>query len=422
VFSIYTIVQLQGLKRLQTEIIDRNRTDSLLLLRIQNDLHALGTALRDMVDSSEPYPLTAWRSQFQRIRVELEDAVAREAGVAPATRTPDQATYLRTSLLQFWDALDRVFTVAAGDEDAAKAQIRLSLEARHDALTSAVARLLVQNHDREQAAAAQVQEIYRRVERNVYIFLVAMLLVVALTSVHLFRYNRRVFRQVTTLSERRSELAQQLLSAQENTLRSVSRELHDDFGQTLTAVGMLLQRAQRTLGTAQETLRRDLHDVHEVLQAMLDKMRSLSHALHPVILDELGLEGALETYIPTFEARTGISIHFVKSGQHWSLDREHATHVYRVLQEALNNVVRHSGAKHVEVRLTLAAPWAVLEVEDDGSGLTEGGALGMGFVSMRERAELLNGRIEFLQGRSGGALIRLTVPLETEVLNVRAAV
>jgi two-component system sensor histidine kinase UhpB len=155
---------------------------------------------------------------------------------------------------------------------------------------------------------------------------------------------------------------------------------------------------------------------------MLDKMRSLSHALHPVILDEMGLEGALETYIPAFEARTGISVRFVKSGEPWIADREQATHVYRVFQEALNNVARHSGAKHVEVRLTLSAPWAVLDIEDDGSGLRGSGGLGMGFVSMRERAELLNGRIEFLEGAMGGALIRLTVPLESEVFNARAAV
>ncbi len=94
VFSLYTIAQLRGLTRLQNEIIDRNRTDSLLLLRIQNNLNALGTAMRDMVDSSEPYPLTAWRSQFQRIRADLEDAVVREAsvGAGKPDRRSDQVS------------------------------------------------------------------------------------------------------------------------------------------------------------------------------------------------------------------------------------------------------------------------------------------------------------------------------------------
>jgi signal transduction histidine kinase len=421
-FSGYTVLQLRSLTRLQTEIIDRNRTDSLLLLRIQNNLNALGTAMRDMVDSSEPYPLSAWRSQFARIRGDLEDAIAREGEVAPASRTSDQSRYLAAAMDQFWDALDRIFVLAATNETEAKARIRLSLQPRHEALTSAVARLLVQNHDREQAAAAETQQIYARVERNVYIFLFATLAVIGITSVHLLRYNRRVFDQVSSLSERRSELAQQLISAQDSTLRSLSRELHDEFGQTLTAVGMALERVYRSVDPARQALRRELHDVHEAVQSMLDKMRSLSHSLHPVILNELGLEGALETYIPTFESRTGIAVRFVRSGQTRAVDRETATHVYRVFQEALNNAARHSGATCIEVRLALSASSAVLEVEDDGAGFRERTGLGMGMVSMRERAEILNGAIEFLEGSRGGALIRLTVPLEPEVAHAGTAV
>ena len=80
-------------------------------------------------------------------------------------------------------------------------------------------------------------------ERNVYLFLAAMLVLILLTSLYLVQYNRRMFDQVAALSARRSELAQQLISMQENTFRSISRELHDDFGQILTAIGAMLQRA-----------------------------------------------------------------------------------------------------------------------------------------------------------------------------------
>ena len=80
IYAGYTIMQLRGLRKLQAETIDRNRVDSLLLLRIQNDLNAVSLAMRDMLDSSEPYPLTAWQAQFARLRVDLEDALAREAG------------------------------------------------------------------------------------------------------------------------------------------------------------------------------------------------------------------------------------------------------------------------------------------------------------------------------------------------------
>src|SRR5690242_4607459 len=129
VYSGYAIAQLHGLEQLQTGIIDRNRADSLLLLRIQNNLSSLGLAMRDMLDGSEPYPLTAWQAQFRRIRNDLEDAFARE----PRNGGPGDRNYITASLDQFWDALDGVFALArSGDETEARALIRLSLQARQE--------------------------------------------------------------------------------------------------------------------------------------------------------------------------------------------------------------------------------------------------------------------------------------------------
>ncbi len=108
-----------------------------------------------------------------------------------------------------------------------------------------MARLLVQNNEIEQQAGARIRGVYAGVERNVYLFVAAMLVLILLTSLYLVHYNRRLFQEVATLSARRSELAQQLIAMQENTFRSISRDLHDDFGQILTAVGTMLQRAGR---------------------------------------------------------------------------------------------------------------------------------------------------------------------------------
>jgi len=100
-YSGYTVVQLHGLESLQGGIIDRNRADSLLLLRIQNNLNSLALAMRDMLDGSEPYPLTAWRGQFRRMRTDLEDAIAREALSSPLDRDAEQRRYLSDSLNQY---------------------------------------------------------------------------------------------------------------------------------------------------------------------------------------------------------------------------------------------------------------------------------------------------------------------------------
>jgi signal transduction histidine kinase len=408
-YSGYTISQMRGLRRLQTESIDRNRRDSLLLLRIQNNLNTLGLAMRDMLDASEPYPLTAWQPQFRRLRADLEDAVTRESKFSPGDRTNDQSRFLATSMAQFWDALDRIFKL---DEEEARAQIRLSQQARQAALSTAVSRLLVQNNEAEERATAETEQIYARVERNVYLLVAAMLVVVAVTGIYLVQYNRRIFHRVAELSERRSELAQQLITMQENTLRYISRELHDEFGQILTAIGAMLQRAGKLDAHA---LADELREVREIVQSSLEKVRALSQELHPVVLDEAGLESALDTYLPTFEKRTGIEVEYEKAGESRTFDHSVAIHVYRVLQEALNNVARHSQSKHAGVRLTFAPDSVVLEVEDDGIGFQHSnGTLGMGLISMRERAEIVKGRIEFLDRTGGGALIRLTVPVSEE--------
>ncbi len=414
VYSGYTIVQLRTLRRLQAETIDRNRMDSLLLLRIQNNLNLLGLTMRDMLDASEPYPLMAWQGQFKRIRYDLDDALAREEKVAAGDS--EQRRYLASSVAQFWDAVDRILALAqGGQEQEARTRIRLSLQARQATLSTAVARLLVQNNESEQQAAAQAQDIYARVERNVYLFLTAMLVLVVATSLYLVNYNRRMFEQVATLSERRSELARQLISIQENTFRYISRELHDDFGQILTAIGAMLQRANRRAATADAPIRADVEEVREIVQSTLDKVRTLSQALHPVVLDDAGLEGALNVYLPGFERQTGIEIDYQKVGPSRPVDRDVAIHLYRVLQEALNNVARHSKSVHASVRLHYRPDSMVLEVEDRGVGLNQrGDSQGMGLTSMRERSELVNGRLDLLEGSAGGLLVRLTVPLEEE--------
>ena len=118
VYSFYTRSQLSGLRTLQSEMVDRNRRDSLELLRVQNDLNLLGLAMRDMLDAREPYPLTAWSAQFERIHEDLDAALKLEASVSPAARTADQRQFLNQSVAQFWDAAARMFELAGAGKEA----------------------------------------------------------------------------------------------------------------------------------------------------------------------------------------------------------------------------------------------------------------------------------------------------------------
>jgi signal transduction histidine kinase len=408
----YMTRQIAGLRALQSELIDRSRRDSLQLLRIQNDLHSLAITMRDVLDLRQGQSLTSWSAEFQRLRLDLEDGFRLEAQLAPAQRTPEQREYLHASAAQFWAAIDQAFDLAAdGKEGPAHEQIRQSLQ-RQAALNVGVARLLVENNDNEKQATIRIGEIYDRVQGQVYRFLAATVVAILLTSLYLMLANRRLFAQLARLSEQRRDLAQKLISAQESTLRSISLELHDEFGQILTAIGSMLRRA-RNHAPEGSPLVTELREAGEVAQSALQHVRGLSQALHPVMLDEAGLERTLDWYLPAVERQNGVAIHYEKTGAPFPVGGGTAVHVYRILQEALNNVARHSGAKQAWVRLRFQTGALELEVEDHGTGIeVQPGKRGLGLVALRERAQLLNGAVEFLRPNEGGTLVRLKVPVE----------
>jgi signal transduction histidine kinase len=411
-YTYYINRQMTSLRALQSELVDRNRRDSLQLLRVQNNLNQLGLAMRDMLDDDHSYPLVAWTAQFERIRGDLDDALKRQAELGATRLTPDRDR-LTDSLAEFWDAVDRTFALAAeGKNDAARTQVSLSLQARQAALGTAVARLLIENNESEEQAAERVQAIYDQVQRQVYLFFAATLVAIAATGLYMIRSNRRLFAELATLSDGRRELAQQLIATRESTLSQLSRELHDEVGQILTAIGSMLGRAEKQM-PAESPLRADLREVREMAQGTLDTVRSLSQTLHPSILDELGLDSTFDWYLGTVERQLGLTVSYERSGVPVPVDATVGIHVYRVLQEALSNVSRHSGTDRAWVRLRYLPSALELEVEDHGSGVAaRTGRRGLGLVAMRERAELVGGSIEFSRPDEGGTRVRLRVPLD----------
>ncbi|MGA2184518.1 MAG: sensor histidine kinase [Bryobacteraceae bacterium] len=414
VFSWFSLVQIAGLRDLQTRVVDRNRRDSLQLLRIQSNLNSLAIAIRDMISGDEPYPLEAYKGQFERLRMDLDDAMRLEQKLAPAERSPDRQHFLADSLTRLWGSLDRAFALAAaGHDQEARETVRTTTQAEQASVTFSVSRLLVQNYEAEDQAMARIQQIYVGVERNVYVFVAAMLLSLSFVSLYLIYSNRRLFERLASLSGERRDLARKLITMQEEVLRSISRELHDEFGQILTAIGAMLTRAAKQ--NVPDSFKEDVREVRDVAQHTLERVRSLSLVLHPSILDEGGLEQAVDWYLPVFQKQTGIAVTYNKTGASEAIPDTIAIHVYRVLQEALNNVARHARSQTVSVRLHFGPTELELEVRDQGvgpgSGEDRAGRRGIGMVAMRERAELLKGGIEFLHPPGGGTLVRLRVPV-----------
>ena len=410
-YSWYVSGQISGLQRLQADLTDRNRMASLQLLRIQSDLNRLALAMRDMLAEDAGISIASWQGQFDRIRIDLDDALRREAQVSVVARSDEETQALHLAVSQVWDTADRAFELArAGRHDAARAHIQAQLQTRVGELSTAVGRLLLENNETEARAAQRAQDIYRDVRAQVYWFLSAALFAIAATSLYLIYSNQRLFARLASLAEQRRELARTLITTRESTLREIARELHDEFGQLLTAIGAMLRRAEHQAPEA-SPLRSELREIGEIAQTALDNVRGLSQTLHPSILDELGLESAIEWYLSTAGKQLGVEVSYVRATPAVPVDAVVAIHVYRVLQEALSNVARHSGARVARVTLRFDPGVLVLEVADEGRGIDRGGRRGLGLVAMRERAELLGGSIDFSEPAGGGTIVRLRIPL-----------
>lgn len=412
VFSLYTQRQITGLRRIATDTVDRNRRDSLQLIRIQNDLNQLGLSLRDMSEGAEPYPLLAYRAEMTRVRADLEDALAAEARLTPANRSESQQALLRDAFSRFWAEADQVWALAGqGKDNEARMLVRTRMEAARATMSTLVARLLILNSEAEAEGFREIVAIYDRVERNLYYFLAAVLAAIAVTSLYVIRFNRRIFQRLATLSEQRGELAARVIGVQEDVFRTLARELHDDLGQVLTALGMMLQRVEKRYA-AEEAAKRDIREVREIANQTLERVRGMSQMLHPPVLDDYGLAKSIDWYIEQYSRQTGLEVHRESEGTPPWIGDTIAIHVYRILQESLNNVVRHSRTMEAWVTTRYTPGSLELEVRDAGRGIPDTVPRGgFGLIAMRERAELLQGNIVIERLETGGTRVALRVPL-----------
>nr|WP_202431569.1 HAMP domain-containing sensor histidine kinase [Streptomyces sp. SID7804] len=208
------------------------------------------------------------------------------------------------------------------------------------------------------------------------------------------------------LEDERATSSARALSAQEAERRRIARELHDEVGQSLTAVLLQLKRAadHAPPGQAEE-----LRQVQEATRAGLEEIRRIARRLRPGVLDELGLASALKALAAEFGG-PGLSVRHRLAGDLPRLDREAELVLYRVAQEALTNTVRHARARRAELALHRTADGVELRVLDDGRGI--GGAPeGAGVRGMRERALLVGAELTVAPVAGGGTVVRLAVPV-----------
>jgi two-component system, NarL family, sensor histidine kinase UhpB len=208
-------------------------------------------------------------------------------------------------------------------------------------------------------------------------------------------------------------LADRLMIVQEEQLRQVSRELHEEIGQSLTAVSSYLWVLQQQVPSQPPTLRARATEARRLVGRILGELRELSQLLRPRALDLYGLIPSLEAHLRTFEKRHGIAAELFVSDVPERLPPETETALYRITQEALTNVARHARATRVWVALTVISGELRLKIEDNGDGLPQDGSgrrEGVGLIGIRERARTLGGTTALTSSR--GVRLSVHLPLD----------
>ena len=223
--------------------------------------------------------------------------------------------------------------------------------------------------------------------------------------------------QEATLAEERAralrERIAQVTLAQEEERRRISRELHDDLGPSLAAIGNRVRAARAVVRADPDRAERDLQAIADGLKGHIREIRKLIYDLRPLTLDQLGLTGAIRQHAARWSQETGIPVSLQMDGDAASNPLAEVT-VFRVLQECLSNIGKHAAAASVEVRLERAPGVTRLIVADDGRGFDgtapDMGARGLGLVSMRERAEIAGGSVSVESAPRGGCRVILEIP------------
>jgi two-component system, NarL family, sensor histidine kinase UhpB len=216
------------------------------------------------------------------------------------------------------------------------------------------------------------------------------------------------------LEDERRATSRRVLDAQEGERLRVAQDLHDQVGQTLTAALLELEHVARRVP---EASRPELESVQQIVQLGLEDIRRIARELRPEALDDLGLPSALAALTERFARQARLEIDLHLDPELPRLSREAELVIYRVAQEALTNVARHSGSQTAELRLERSGPDRVsLAVADSGRGLPDGATAGSGMQGMAERASTVEAALDVRNRTGGGTQLRLDVPIEEEGL------
>ena len=391
-----------GLKSVQliqegsAEIIHNALVTNQLIDELQREQDTLNAAFYKLSRGPE-------LSERERLLAQLDEAdQAVEHIVAEAAGTPQAEVWrqLSTAVQGFSREARRLLVRKNVPNYTSRDLLR-----HHEEVTTIVGKMVANNYTRTLAAQSRIDQRSAQLVQESLALLGGCVLLALVCAIFTVRITTQLFRKMEQQSSDLARVTWHMLESQETAARRFSHELHDELGQSLTAI-----KANVTaLDPAAPPDPARLEDCRVLIDEAIQNVRELSHLLRPTILDDFGLDAGIRWLSERFGQRTGIEVDYRSSFQERLADQTE-THLFRIVQEALTNVARHSGATRIAISLERNGSRVHLTVKDNGRGFQGNGNSGLGLVGMRARAESVGGELQI--NSSDGVAVDLWAPLE----------
>ena len=425
--EIYT--QLDQLNTHQRDVENKLR-------KLRSDVHLSGIFIRDYLLDPEREHAPIYRASLAEFRQNNVATVTELRALASGRPEKDERiASLQAKLDDYWQAFDPLFDWTLVEKISQSASfLRREVLPRREAvlaIASEIEELNNANHAIQRAEVTRRHAEFRTELHRLVWGSLALGLIVALTAVIRLRVLERRSENERAVAEEAEhlmrQLSQQLVATQEEERKNLSRELHDHVGQMLTALRMELGRIDRLRSSADSRVAGAVAECRQLVDNMVRTVRDLALGLRPSMLDDFGLQPALEWHVRDFGRRFGIPVELTVDGDFELLPEEHRTCVYRSVQEALTNCVRHARASHIAVSVSRQADSLAVSVTDDGVGFNPAQrAGGLGLRGIEERVRELHGVLTIRSAPGAGTTLTMKVPVPVparpvEVTHARAA-
>ena len=396
-------------------LAERTQTLSGLWLSVQSYYQAV----QQFVAQAKADGDQAARRRVEKLTLEIDTEIQRY----PGERDPEESALLRG----IEDVFSRQRTLYIAVLEAkpaerrrqAKTMVAERLAPAQQQILDWLAKLRTWNEERfhsaDRALMAQFAEVQNGLARALAIACGSGLLLVLGSLAYIVRLERQTRDRYVELARSRhdfAELSARLVDAQETERRAISRELHDEVGQALGALLVDIGRLSSTLPDGEPALKAQIDHMKSVAERSFQAVRDVALLLRPSMLDDLGLAAALEWLGREVSRNSDIEVAVESQNVPEDLPDEHKTCVYRLVQEALHNAVRHSGARNATIRVEQSARGILVQVIDDGRGFDPGRARGLGLLGMEERVKRLGGtfRVDSQPGKGVTVAAELPFP------------